>query len=312
MKKVLVTGAAGAIGLLVIKYLLSEGKYEITGVDLPNNNSTKRLRRYGRRINVVYADLTDPIIVDALVKDHDYIIHLAGVMPPLADIKENLCELIDYKMAENLVRAIDFYNPNCTLIYASSTCVYGKSKAGKVSVKTKLSPCTDSWYAQIKNKIEKLIKKKIKNYIILRLPLVLTDPRLPGFVYNGVNTETIEVISDEDVAYAFVKVLDNLKKLNNSTYNVGGGENCRIVYADLINEILKIYGISFKYIINKLFIPKNYYGYIYEDSNDLEAILKFRNDSVSSYLMRLKRRTKKRVLARFIGNIIVKFRGRKK
>ena len=34
MKKVLVTGAAGSIGLQVIKYLLSEGKYEITALDL--------------------------------------------------------------------------------------------------------------------------------------------------------------------------------------------------------------------------------------------------------------------------------------
>ena len=30
MKKVLVTGAGGSIGVNVIKYLLSEGKYEIT------------------------------------------------------------------------------------------------------------------------------------------------------------------------------------------------------------------------------------------------------------------------------------------
>ena len=36
MKKVLVTGAAGSVGNLVIKYLLSEGKYEITAIDLKN------------------------------------------------------------------------------------------------------------------------------------------------------------------------------------------------------------------------------------------------------------------------------------
>ncbi len=33
MKKVLVTGAAGVVGLNVLKYLLSEGKYEITALD---------------------------------------------------------------------------------------------------------------------------------------------------------------------------------------------------------------------------------------------------------------------------------------
>ena len=38
MKKVLVTGAAGVIGQKVIKYLLSEGKYEITALDLRTKN----------------------------------------------------------------------------------------------------------------------------------------------------------------------------------------------------------------------------------------------------------------------------------
>ena len=313
MKKVLVTGAAGAIGSLVIKYLLSEGKYEITGVDLPNSNSTKRLRRYNRRINVLYADLTDPIIVDALVKDHDYIIHLAGVMPPFADLKEDLGELIDYKVTENLVRAIDFYNPSCTLICASSTVIYGKTKSGKVTVKTKVNVSEDDYYAKWKKEVEKLIKKNIKNYIIFRLPLVLTDPRLPGFVYNGIKDELIEVVSDQDAAYAFVKALDKIKTLNKNTYNIGGGENCQILYSELLIDILKYYGFSFKYLVGRLLLNKNYYGYVYEDSDELENILNFRNDSVASYMMRLKRRTNnKRVVARFIGNLIARFKGKRK
>ena len=79
MKKVLVTGASGIIGKCVIKYLLSEGKYEITIVDLKNHKSTQALRKYRKRVNIVYGDITDSILVDALVRDHDYIINLAGI-----------------------------------------------------------------------------------------------------------------------------------------------------------------------------------------------------------------------------------------
>ena len=53
MKKVLVTGAGGSVGIGVIKYLLSEGKYEITALDLRNKNSQKRLKKYRRRINLI-------------------------------------------------------------------------------------------------------------------------------------------------------------------------------------------------------------------------------------------------------------------
>ena len=52
MKRVLVTGASGTIGTKVIKYLLSEGKYEITALDIRTKESQKKLRRYRRRINV--------------------------------------------------------------------------------------------------------------------------------------------------------------------------------------------------------------------------------------------------------------------
>ena len=38
MKKILVTGAAGTIGLQVIRFLLSEGKYEITATFIGSSN----------------------------------------------------------------------------------------------------------------------------------------------------------------------------------------------------------------------------------------------------------------------------------
>ena len=64
MKKVLIFGAAGNIGLELIKYLLSEGKYEITAVDLKNRRSYKSLKKYRRRINIIYGDMNDHLLID--------------------------------------------------------------------------------------------------------------------------------------------------------------------------------------------------------------------------------------------------------
>ncbi len=50
MKKVVIFGGAGSIGLSLIKYLLSEGKYEITIVDLKNKETIKRLKRYKKEL----------------------------------------------------------------------------------------------------------------------------------------------------------------------------------------------------------------------------------------------------------------------
>lgn len=297
MKRVLVTGAAGSIGLFTIKYLLSEGKYEITALDLKNSGSYKKLKRYRRRINIVYGDVTDPVLMDALVKDHDYIIHLAGVMPPLADMKRELSNIIDYKGTENIIRAISFFNPDCYLIYPSSTTIYGK-ESKKVSVKNKINITESGYYSNIKAETEKLIKDKIKNYTIFRLPLILTNPKKEIFIYNGIVDEKIEVTTNRDVAYALVRAIDYDKELKGKIYNVGGGETCTTTYRNILINVLETYGLSFNYILSKLFLDKNFYGHVYKDSNKLEEILHFRNDSLSSYYMRLKRTTKGRSINR--------------
>ena len=311
MKKVLVTGAAGAIGVNVVKYLLSEGKYEITAADLPNNNSYKNLKKYRRRLNVVYADLTDPIITDGLVKDQDFIIHLASINPVMGNVKKELCDLVDYKMTENIVRAITFYNPKCNLLFASTTALY-KESLTEVSTKDKANPIKEDYYANYKLKCENLIKKNLTNYIIFRLPMVLTNPKNNYFVYNGVDEEIIETISDLDAAYAFTKALDVSSKLNKKTYNLAGGKSCQIKYRTLISKVLYVYGISFKYIATKVLIAKNYHGFTYKDSDDLNDILHFRNDSISSYMMRLRRQSKKRIISKVFAKPILFIRNMKK
>ena len=300
MKRVLVTGAAGSIGLFTIKYLLSEGKYEITALDLKNSGSYKRLKRYRRRINIIYGDVTDPILMDALVKDHDYIIHLAGVMPPLADMKKELSNLIDYKGTENIIRSISFFNPNCYLIYPSSTTIYGKKQDG-VTVKSKVNILDSEYYSNTKAEIEKMIKNKIKNYTIFRLPIVLANPKTEKFIYNGLRDEFVEVVTNRDVAYALVRAIDYDKTLKGKIYNVGGGESCTTTYRELLINVLEIHGLSFSYLLSKLFLDKNYYGHIYKDSKNLEEIIHFRNDSLASYYMRLKRSSKGRTLNKFLA-----------
>ena len=126
MKKVLVTGAAGTVGLQVIRFLLSEGKYEVTALELRNRFAYKRLKAFRKRINIVYGDVNDNAIVDALIKDHDVVIHLAGVLPPLANINEDICKEVDFNGTKTVVNAIKRYNPECFMLYSSSTSVYGR------------------------------------------------------------------------------------------------------------------------------------------------------------------------------------------
>ena len=310
MKKVLVTGAAGCLGKLVIKYLLSEGKYEITALDLKTKNSFKTLRRYHKRVNVIYGDITNPLLIDDLVKEHDYIIHLAGIKASMSMLKDKVSKEIDYKGCENIVRAITFYNPKCVLIYPSSTTVYGKTD-GTVSTNDKVVTSKSDYYTNGKIEMENLIQDKLSNYVIYRIPTILSDNIKDEFIYNTPINDKTEFIVANDCAYALVKTIDHAKGLNKKIYNLGGGESCTSSFSYVLKNILRIRGINFKYLWSLIFLEKIFYGHTYSDSSKINKTLEYQSESLESYFMQLKRKTKFRVIHKilakpFIGLISLK------
>lgn len=305
MKKVLVTGAAGTVGVYVAKYLLAEGKYEVTLLDLKNKTVFNRLKRFKKRANIIYGDVTDRVLMEALVKDHDYIIHLASSRVPLADMKSGLANVIDYEGSENIIRAITYYNPKCHLFYASTTSMYKDIK--NPSVKSKINLTEFDYFDNAKFKTEKLIKEKLKNYTIYRVPLVLCDPLEENFIYHINKNDEINFITKEDCAYAFVKGINYTDKLNKKTYNLANEES--IIYKKLLNKILEINGISWKFIMSRLFVEKNYYSPVCSDTFELEEIINYRSDSLNEYYGRLRSRSKNRKISKFLARPFI---GKKK
>lgn len=308
MKKVLVTGAAGSIGQYVLKYLLSEGKYEITALDLRNKKVLKKLKKYRNRINIIYGDINDSVLMEALVRDHDVIIHLAGVMPPMGEFSKRIGEIIDYSGTENIIKAINYYNSDCFLIYASTTSVYDNSLSGNVKEKIIESNLTS--YSFNKYNTENLIKKKLKNYTIFRLPLILNNIITEPFMFNVKKNLLVEVTTNLDAAYAFVKAVDNKKILNKKTFNVGLGEEGRVIYNDILKNILKYQGLSFKYILSRIFLEKTYHSPVLTDSDTLEDLIHYRNDSLYNYYRRLKHSGRKRRIRKLLAKPLLYFKNK--
>lgn len=302
MKKVLVTGVCGNIGLWVLKYLLSEGKYEITVIDLKSKENYQKLKKYQRRVNVIYGDISNQVLMDALIKEQDVVINLAGIMPPLCNLNTSLGSEIDYAGCENIIRSISYYNPECFLIYPSTTTLYQKSNK-EIGVSSELNYSKDDYYSMIKEKCEKRIKEKLKNYVIFRIPFVLGDLKYSKSIYLYKKNEMIEVITDRDVAYALVKSIEYSKTLNKNIKILSGGIGCRINSNELMIKILDNYGFSSNIIWNKFFNPYNYSGNIFKNDKKLNEMLNYQNDSIDSYFMRLKRNTKKIKFGKIIGKI---------
>lgn len=300
MKKVLVTGAAGCLGTEVIKNLLAEGKYEITALDLKNRKVFKKLKRYRRRINVIYGDILDRTLIEALIKEHDVVIHLATCLPPLSEFKKDLANIIEYNGIENIVRAINYYNPNCFLIYGSTTSLYGENDS---TVESALTRGEHNYYNIAKKNAENLVTKKLKHYTILRVPIVLGDLRYDHFIYNVKRKNIVETITKEDAAYAFVKCISLFASVNKKIFNIGGGATCRCSFNYLVANIIKYYGLSINYFNTSIFVDKDFCSPILLDSDKSNKLLNYRNDSLESYFMRLKRKSKKGNIPKFLGKL---------
>ena len=284
MKKVLITGASGTIGKKVIKYLLSEGKYEITALDVKTRKNYKVLKRYRKRIQIIFDDICNKSLIDSLIKDNDIVIHLASSLPPISNLDEDIMQNNDFTGTKIIVDSIKKYNPQCYLIYTSSTSIYGeRENFTDISINDNPNiPYTD-FFSKYKLKSEQYITKNLKNYTIYRLSYVLGNIKEDNIVYNLPINSEIEPILNENAAYAIVATIDNKKTLNRKTMNLTGGKNYRISYRDYLIKILECYGLTIKIWHSLLFVDKNFYNGYYE-KDKLNEILNYQTKNINVYL----------------------------
>lgn len=314
MKKILVTGAGGMVGFHTIEFLVKEKCYEITALDLNSKNTQKKFKKYKDKINIVYGDINDEVLINSLIKTHDYVIHLAAVLPPLADLKPELTKQVNYEGTKNIVKAIKNYNPKCFLIFASSISVYGdRIDNPYIKVTDKVGVNDFDIYANYKIKTEKLIKKELDNYTIFRLTAIMGRPDMDPLMFHMPLNTKLEICSDIDTARAFAKAVEHKGELKGKIFNLGGGKRCRTTYREFLARMFKIYGINLKFFSSMVFAEKNFHCGYYEDGDDLEKILLFRGDTLETYFRRVDMGTKKinRFFAKLLSRPIVYFLNKK-
>lgn len=114
MKKIrtLLTGASGSVGYETLKQSVAlKDKFEITVFDLQNENSKKLLEKYKNDVTITFGDITQKQHLVEACKDKDYVIHLAALIPPKADLNTSLADKINIGGTKNLVENLEEYSP---------------------------------------------------------------------------------------------------------------------------------------------------------------------------------------------------------
>lgn len=131
MKKIVfLTGASGNMGQQTLKELLSrEDRFFVVALVLPTPKDKKIMDKYKgvKNLKIIWGDLT--IYEDVLqgVTGADYVLHVGGMVSPMADYYPELTTKVNVGGAKNIVRAIQEQKnrDNIKLIYIGTVAQTG-------------------------------------------------------------------------------------------------------------------------------------------------------------------------------------------
>src|SRR5256886_2858505 len=140
MKKVLVTGAAGYKGCVLVPKLLEAG-YQVVAYDLMLFGSDGLPRHPG--LQVVTGDIRDIKLYARSLEGVNQVIHMACISnDPSFDLDPSLSRTMNYECFEPMLKASKQAGVE-RFIYVSSSSVYGVSDAPDVTEDHPLVPLTD-------------------------------------------------------------------------------------------------------------------------------------------------------------------------
>lgn len=290
MKKILLTGATGAIGSEVLKQLQAANKLnDVTVLVRDSKNTRTVLKPFGDKINVVSGDITNRDIVKKAVKNQDVVIHLAAVIPTVEDDNDKYVNLVNVGGTDHIVRSMETECPNAFLLFSSSIAIYGdRIKDPDIRISDPPKGLDHDNYSRTKVDAETIITSSKLNWSIFRLTAIMGigNHKISGMMFNVPLETPLEIATVRDTARAFVNSIDHIEELTGRIFNLGGGESCRLRYFDFLSSAFKAFGLGKLNFPNYTFATQNFHCGHYMDGDELETIIHFRSDDIESYFKR--------------------------
>ncbi len=297
-KRIFLTGASGYMGGAGLKALLErEDLFEIIALIPPTKNDQAIMAPFIKRgVNVIWGDLTRYEDVLTCVSGADIVLHVGGLVSPLADAHPELTMKVNVGAAQNLVRAIHAQPEpeRISLVYIGSVAQTGNRPFpihwGRIGDPIKIS--TYDTYALSKTIAERIIiDAGLSNWVSLRqtgIARVAAADSLDPILFHAPLTGVLEWVTVRDAGVLLAKLCEDSVPGDfwGQIYNIGGGQPNRLTNLAYFEKLLHTIGIRDP---RRLFEPswfatENFHGHWFSDSDRLEAILHFRTQTLDEYL----------------------------
>ena len=279
MKKILVTGGSGFLGINMIRHLFTKGVENIVVIDVEDFDYPEK-----NKISFVKGDIRDKAKVAEAVKGCDYVIHTAAALPLYT--KEDIMTT-DVDGTRNLLEASKKENVK-RFVHISSTAVYGIPDHHPLLEDDKLIGVGPYGEAKILAE-EECFKFRAKGMIVpvIRPKSFIGPERLGVFAlfydwakdgHNfpmiGSGNNRYQLLDVEDLCESIWLTMTVDEKIANDTYNIGAKEFTTMkedyqAVLDVAGFGKKIYGFPAKPMIWALRILEFFklsplYKWVYE------------------------------------------------
>ena len=305
---VFLTGASGSMGREGLRQLLERrDRFRVVALVHPTVADRRVLSAYNGDpdLTIVWGDLTNYDDVLRGVAGADYVLHVGGMVSPLADHYPDLTERVNVGGIRNILRAIHAQpDPNrVKLVYIGSVAQTGDRNPplhwGRAGDPVRISRFDH--YAVTKTVAEReVIESGLRYWVSLRQTAMLHGnppplPRLDPIMFHIPLRGVFEWVTADDSGRLLTNVCgeDVPEHFWRRIYNIGGGAGCRITNYELLLASLEAFGFDRRHL-EALFDPRwfalgNFHGQWFEDSDMLESILHFRRQTREDFVAYFRR-----------------------
>jgi CDP-paratose 2-epimerase len=290
-RPVLVTGGCGFIGCNIADRLASRDRTVVVLDNLARigvrENAQWLTSRYGKRINIVIADIRDPISVIEAVRDAGAVIHLAAQVAVTDSITDPVADFeINARGTVNVLEAIRLHNPSAPLLFASTNKVYGRLIDDSEIVRTgeRYRPAGPvlaegisenapldfySPYGCSKGTADQYVRDYARVFglqaVVMRMSCIY-GPRQFGtedqgwiahFLLSALRGERLTIYGDgyqvrdalhvSDAVEAWLAALDHIALVRGRVFNLGGGPANSVSLRELIGLLSELTGHEIAY-----------------------------------------------------------------
>lgn len=281
---VLITGGAGRLGITICK-MFSEDGMDVRVFDLDTPRNRKSVKELNEKAEVCWGDITRPDSVRQALEGIDAVVHMAAILPPLADEHPQLAQQVNVDGTKILVDLLREKGDRIPFVFTSSAAAFGPTPDAIEPLCPDRTQChPKGMYGKTKLEAERIVKEAGIDYAILRLTATmyfifeLSDiKRMFSLPLN----QRIEYCHPYDTAQAILNAVKEFNQVKGNTLIISGGPEQRMLYKDMVGSILKVMGLPLP--PTKKFTKEPYYLDWY-DTTKSQKLLQFQKHTFADYL----------------------------